>query len=112
MKKIAIAALIAGTMMPSAGAQTQDNEAEVSETAVEETGISAEDEAEEEDSGPTYNKYQMATLRALDKIPPAAMHSLVGFCQFAEAQTSGRSGAVILKEDRNAARMTGKSGHQ
>ena len=73
MKKLAIAALIAAATMPPAWAQDRAEDADVSETAGDETGMSAEGEAEEEDSGPTYNKYQMATLRALDKITGRSM---------------------------------------
>lgn len=70
MKRLAIAALISAAMLPAVAAQEADEQP--ADVALEEgeAGPDSGDELaeEEEPSGPTYNKYQMATLRALDKI--------------------------------------------
>ena len=49
-------------------------------------------------------KIQSETTRLIDlpKIPHHDVESLVGVCQFAEAQTSGRSGALVLQQVRRA----------
>ena len=49
---------------------------------------------------------EVARLTALKSIPAAELHSLVGVCQFAEAQCCGRSGALALRAVR---REIGKS---
>ena len=54
---------------------------------------------------------EVSRLRAMPSIPAAPIHSLVGVCTFAEAQTSGRTGAMILREVRNTARLSGADGH-
>ena len=51
-------------------------------------------------------------LRELPTIPAASIHSLVGVCTFAEAQTSGRVGASVLRDVRNAARLGGPDGRR
>ena len=53
----------------------------------------------------------IAHLRSLETPQPSAFASLLGVSQFAEAQTCGRTGSLILKEVRIAARdlsMTGR----
>lgn len=71
MKRLAIAALISAAMLPAVAAQEVDEQPAEAGQGEGEPGMGAgEDPAEDEEepSGPTYNKYQMATLRALDKI--------------------------------------------
>ena len=54
----------------------------------------------------------IARLMDIASIPAAAMHSLVGVCTFAEAQTCGRTGSMISKAVRSATRLNGMSGHR
>jgi hypothetical protein len=54
---------------------------------------------------------EIARLRVLSVVPAAPIHSLLGVCTFAEAQTCGRTGPAILKEVRNSARLSGADGH-
>ena len=46
----------------------------------------------------------------LEVIPSNSVQSLAGICTYADAQTSGRIGATILKEVRNAAKVGGSDG--
>ena len=50
---------------------------------------------------------EIANLCALPSIQPAPLVSLIGVCSFAESQTCGRVGAMILKDVRVAARASG-----
>ena len=45
------------------------------------------------------------------EFPQAPLQSLIGVSQFAEAQTCGRTGSLILRDVRDAARVSGPPGH-
>lgn len=73
MNKLAIAAIVSLAVLPGVLAQEADEQAPadvVQEYESVDTGRGLQDDSEldEEPSGPSYNKFQMATLRALDKI--------------------------------------------
>ena len=53
---------------------------------------------------------EIERILALEVLAPSALASLVGVSQFAESQTCGRTGVMILKEVRTAARDLGPTG--
>ena len=58
----------------------------------------------------THIQADIERLIALEVVAPSSLASLIGVSQFAESQTCGRTGSMILKELRTAARDLGPAG--